>query len=266
MMPFLAAIPKIALKLGPFEIHWYAIIIVSGVVLAVWLAMREAPKRKIDPEAVIDFILIAFPLAIVGARLYYVIFQWPYYSQHPGEIIAIWDGGNAIYGSLIAGFITLLIFCYYKLIKVRDFLDIAVPGVLVAQAIGRWGNFVNQEAYGAIVKSLNYLPDFIRKQMFIDGHYRQPTFLFESIGTLSGFILILIFRHRLKFLKSGDIFAFYLVWYGFVRVVVEGMRTDSLMLGPARVSQWLSGLLILVGIVFFALNHKKNPLKLSIKF
>ncbi|GAB2025487.1 prolipoprotein diacylglyceryl transferase [Lactovum odontotermitis] len=266
MMPFLAAIPKIALKLGPFEIHWYAIIIVSGVVLAVWLAMREAPKKKIDSEAVIDFILIAFPLAIVGARLYYVIFQWPYYSQHPGEIIAIWDGGNAIYGSLIAGFITLLIFCYYKLIKVRDFLDIAVPGVLVAQAIGRWGNFVNQEAYGAIVKSLNYLPDFIRKQMFIDGHYRQPTFLFESIGTLSGFILILIFRHRLKFLKSGDIFAFYLVWYGFVRVVVEGMRTDSLMLGPARVSQWLSGLLILVGIVFFALNHKKNPLKLSIKF
>jgi phosphatidylglycerol:prolipoprotein diacylglycerol transferase len=266
MMPFLAAIPKVALKLGPFAIHWYAIIIVAGAALAVLLAMREAPRKKIDPENVIDFILIAFPLSIIGARLYYVIFQWGYYSKHPGEIIAIWDGGNAIYGSLIVGFITLVIFCYYKLIKLRDFLDIAVPGVFLAQAIGRWGNFVNQEAYGEIVKNLNYLPNFISKQMFIDGHFRQPTFLFESVGTFAGFILIMIFRHRLKFLKSGDIFAFYLVWYGIVRLIVEGMRTDSLMLGPARVSQWLSALLALVGIVVFFLNHRKNPVKLSIKF
>ncbi|MDR2976964.1 MAG: prolipoprotein diacylglyceryl transferase [Streptococcaceae bacterium] len=266
MIPFFSTIPKIALKLGPFEIHWYAIIIVCGVALAVWLAMREAPRKKIDPESVIDFILIAFPLSIIGARLYYVIFQWPYYSQHPGEIVAIWDGGNAIYGSLIVGFITLLVFCYYKMIKLRDFLDIAIPGVLIAQAIGRWGNFVNQEAYGTVVKNLSYLPNFISQQMYIDGQFRQPTFLFESIGTFIGFILIMIFRHRLTFLKSGDIFGFYLVWYGMVRFIVEGMRTDSLMLGPARVSQWLSVFLILAGIAFFILNHKKKPLKLSIKF
>ncbi|MDR0300009.1 MAG: prolipoprotein diacylglyceryl transferase [Streptococcaceae bacterium] len=255
------AIPKVALKLGPFQIHWYAIIIVTGTILAVWLAYREASKKKIDPESVIDFILIAFPLALVGARAYYVIFQWSYYSQHPSEIIALWDGGGAIYGALLAGFFTLLIFCYYKLIKARDFLDIVAPGIFLAQAFGRWGNFVNQEAYGKIVSNLNYLPSFIKNQMFIEGHYRQPTFLFESLGTFSGFLMIIIFRHRLKFLKSGDIFAFYLVWYGLVRAVVEGMRTDSLMLGAFRVSQWLSLVLVLVGIFTIILNHTKVKLK-----
>ncbi|HEY0222802.1 prolipoprotein diacylglyceryl transferase [Lactovum miscens] len=258
-MKFLSmTIPKIALKLGPFQIHWYAIFIVVGAILAVWLAYREAPKKKIDPEAVIDFILITFPIGLIGVRIYYVAFQWSYYSLHPSEIIALWDGGGAIYGGLIAGFVTLLIFCYYKMIDTRDFLDISIPGVFLAQAFGRWGNFVNQEAYGKIVNNLNYLPSFIKNQMFIEGHFRQPTFLFESIGTFSGFVLIIIFRHRLKFLKSGDIFAFYLVWYGIVRYVVEGMRTDSLMWGSIRVSQWFSLILVVAGVILIAFNHKMS--------
>lgn len=260
-----STLPKVALKFGPFQIHWYAIFIVVGAILAVWLAYREAPKKKIDPEAVIDFILITFPIGLVGVRLYYVAFQWSYYAKHPSEIIALWDGGGAIYGGLIAGFITLLIFCYYKLIDSRDFLDIVIPGVFLAQAFGRWGNFINQEAYGKIVSNLNYLPSFISHQMFIDGHYRQPTFLFESLGTFTGFLLIMIFRHRLKFLKSGDIFAFYLVWYGLVRFVVEGMRTDSLMWGVLRVSQGLSLILVIAGIALVLFNHKFTGNKRRLK-
>ena len=185
-------INPIAVQLGPFAIRWYAICIVSGLILAVYLAMKEAPRKKIDPDSVIDFILIAFPVAILGARLYYVLFRLDYYLQNPGEIIAIWNGGLAIYGGLIAGAIVLYIFADRKLINTWDFLDIAAPSVMVAQSLGRWGNFFNREAYGAAVDSLDYLPGFIRDQMYIDGSYRQPTFLYESVWNLIGFALILI--------------------------------------------------------------------------
>ncbi len=263
LFPFLA-INKVALQLGPLAIHWYAILIVTGAALAVLLACKEAPRRKnlagepLKTDDIIDFVLIALPLGIVGARIYYVAFQWSYYSQHPSQIIAMWDGGGAIYGSLIMGAIVLFIFCYYRMIHPFDLLDITVPGVALAQAFGRWGNFVNQEAYGKIVNNLNYLPDFIKNQMFIDGHYRTPTFLYESIGDFVGFLLMIIFRHRLKFLKRGEIFAFYLIWYGTVRFFVEGMRTDSLMLGPVRVSQWLSAVLVVFAIGMIIFRRKKN--------
>ena len=247
-IPDMGALGKIALQLGPFAIHWYAVLIVTGAVLAVLLAMREAPRKGLTSDDVVDYILIAFPFAIVGARLYYVIFQWSYYSQNPSQIIAMWDGGGAIYGALIAGAIVLYFFCKRRHINALDFADIVVPGVFLAQAFGRWGNFINQEAYGSVVSNLNYLPKFIQQQMYINGAYRQPTFLFESVGDFLGFLLIIIFRHRIKGLKSGDIFAFYLIWYGCVRFIVEGMRTDSLMLGPARVSQWLSAVLVIVGL------------------
>jgi phosphatidylglycerol:prolipoprotein diacylglycerol transferase len=256
-IPIAAAINKIAFQIGPFAIHWYAICIVTGAVLAVLLAMREAPRKGLSSDDVIDYILFAFPAAIVGARAYYVIFQWGYYSQNPSQIIAIWDGGGAIYGSLIAGAIVLFFFCRHRKVNALDFADIAVPGVFLAQSFGRWGNFVNQEAYGKVVSNLNYLPQFIQKQMFIDGAYRQPTFLFESLGDFAGFLIIFLLRHRLKFLKRGDILAFYLIWYGWVRFVVEGMRTDSLMLGPIRVSQWLSLLLFVFGAGFVFFNHRR---------
>ena len=175
-------IDPVAIQLGPISIRWYAIFIVSGLLLAVYLAMKEAPRRKIIPDDILDFILIAFPLAIIGARVYYVIFDWSYYANQPlSEIVAIWNGGLAIYGGLITGAIVLFVFSYYRAINPLDFLDIAAPGVMIAQAIGRWGNFINQEAYGKIVDNLNYLPDFIKNQMYIDGSYRVPTFLYESL-------------------------------------------------------------------------------------
>ena len=248
----------VALQLGPISIRWYAICIVSGLILAVYLSMKEAPRKKIDPDVIIDFILIAFPLAILGARLYYVIFEWGYYSQHLGEIFAIWNGGIAIYGGLLTGALVLYLFSRRRLIEPIDFLDIAAPSVMIAQSIGRWGNFFNQEAYGAAVKSLNYLPSFIRDQMYIDGSYRQPTFLYESIWNLLGFLLILILRRKPQFLRQGEVTAFYLIWYGFGRMIIEGMRTDSLMFAGLRVSQWLSMILILVGLAIILYQRRKK--------
>ena len=248
----------VALQLGPISIRWYAICIVSGLILAVYLSMKEAPRKKIDPDDIIDFILIAFPLAIVGARLYYVIFEWGYYSQHLSEIFAIWNGGIAIYGGLLTGALVLYLFSRRRLIEPIDFLDIAAPSVMIAQSIGRWGNFFNQEAYGTAVKSLNYLPSFIRDQMYIDGSYRQPTFLYESIWNLLGFLLILILRRKPQFLRQGEITAFYLIWYGFGRMIIEGMRTDSLMFAGLRVSQWLSMILILVGLAIILYQRRKK--------
>ena len=141
-------INPIAFQIGPFSIRWYAIFILSGLVLAVHLAMKEAPRKKIIPDDIIDFILIAFPLAIIGARFYYVIFEWSYYSKQPLlEIFTVWHGGLAIYGGLITGALVLYFFSKRKLINTLDFLDIAAPGVMIAQSIGRWGNFINQEAY-----------------------------------------------------------------------------------------------------------------------
>lgn len=250
----------IALKLGPIEIRWYALCIVTGLILAVYLASKEAPRKKILSDDILDFILIAFPIAIIGARLYYVIFSWDYYKDNLAEIIAIWNGGIAIYGGLITGLLVLIFFTRQRFIETWDFLDVTVPPVMIAQAIGRWGNFFNQEAFGAKVDHLNYLPSFIRDQMYIDGSYRTPTFLYESLWNLLGFIILLILRRRPQFFKRGEITLFYLVWYGIGRFVIEGMRTDSLKLGGLRVSQWLSAFLILIGITLFIYRRKKKTL------
>ncbi|MCQ9215289.1 prolipoprotein diacylglyceryl transferase [Streptococcus gallolyticus] len=252
-------IDPVAIQLGPISIRWYAIFIVSGLLLAVYLAMKEAPRRKIIPDDILDFILIAFPLTIIGARVYYVIFDWSYYANQPlSEIVAIWNGGLAIYGGLITGAIVLFVFSYYRAINPLDFLDIAAPGVMIAQAIGRWGNFINQEAYGKIVDNLNYLPDFIKNQMYIDGSYRVPTFLYESLWNLLGFVIVMSLRRRPRFFKQGEIAFFYLIWYGCGRFVIEGMRTDSLMLLGIRVSQWLSALLVLIGVVLVIWRRKQK--------
>lgn len=254
-------INPIAIQFGPFAIRWYALFIVSGMLLAVYLAMKEAPRRKIIPDDILDFILIAFPLAIIGARLYYVIFDFNYYASQPWtEIFAVWHGGLAIYGGLLTGAIVLFIFSYYHAIHPLDFLDIAAPGVMIAQAIGRWGNFVNQEAYGKAVKSLNYLPDFIKNQMYIDGSYRVPTFLYESMWNLLGFVIIMSLRHRPHFFKQGEITFFYLTWYGCGRFVIEGMRTDSLMFLGMRVSQWLSAILVIIGIVMIVWRRRQKDI------
>lgn len=256
-------IDPVAIQIGPLSIRWYAICIVLGASLAVYLAMKEAPRKKMKPDDVLDFILVAFPLSILGARLYYVAFagQWQDYMDNPLRIFAVWEGGIAIYGALIVGALVMLYFSRQRLINVFDFLDIAAPGVMIAQSIGRWGNFFNQEAYGRAVENLDYLPAFIRNQMMIDGSYRVPTFLYESLWNLAGFAILMAIRHRKGFLKRSEPIAFYLIWYGTGRFVIEGMRTDSLMLAGMRVSQWLSLVVLVLGInlIIFSRKNKNQP-------
>lgn len=257
------ALNPIAWQGGPFTIHWYGVIIATGVILALWLAVREGKHQGINEDYFYDYLLWALPVAIICARIYYVIFQWSYYSLHPGEIIAVWDGGIAIYGAIIGGFVTLLIFCRARSLPTWTMLDIIAPTVILAQAIGRWGNFMNQEAFGRITTraflEAQHLPQWIINQMHIQGAYRVPTFLYESLWDLCGFLLLISLRHRRHLFKEGEVFFAYLIWYSLGRFWIEGMRTDSLMLGPIRVSQLLSVLLFVVSIIIVIWRRKRMP-------
>ncbi|RVU70278.1 MULTISPECIES: prolipoprotein diacylglyceryl transferase [Lactobacillus] len=244
-------INPVAFRLGSLSVKWYGIIMAVAIILAVAMAINEGKKRQVSPDDFVDLLLWGVPLGYVGARLYYVIFEWGYYSQHPDQIIAIWNGGVAIYGGLLAGLVVLLVFCYKRMLPPFLILDIVAPGVMAAQILGRWGNFVNQEAHGArttlsFLQSL-HLPEFIIQQMKVNGVYYQPTFLYELFFNLIGLILILSLRHRKHLFKQGEVFMTYVMWYAVVRFFVEGMRTDSLYIfGTIRVSQALSIILFLV--------------------
>ncbi|ALI52944.1 prolipoprotein diacylglyceryl transferase [Lactobacillus helveticus] len=254
-------INPVAFQLGNLSVKWYGIIMAVAIILAAWMSIEEGKKRQIISDDFIDLLLWAVPLGYVGARIYYVIFEWGYYSQHPDQIIAIWHGGIAIYGGLIAGLIVLLVFCYKRMLPPFLMLDIITPGVMAAQILGRWGNFVNQEAHGSpttlhFLQSL-HLPEFIIQQMKIGGTYYQPTFLYESFFNLIGLILILALRHRKHVFKQGEVFMTYLLWYSVVRFFVEGLRTDSLYaFGMIRVSQALSLVLFIATIILWIYRRK----------
>ncbi|GGL54302.1 prolipoprotein diacylglyceryl transferase [Sporolactobacillus putidus] len=255
---------RVAVQLGPIHIYWYGIIIATGALLGLLLAMREERKRGLPGNTFIDLILVAAPIAIVCARIYYVVFEWSYYAQHPAQIIAIWNGGIAIYGALIGAVATTVVFCAVRGLSFWKVADIAAPSVILGQAIGRWGNFMNQEAHGgpttrAALENM-HLPTFIINQMYINGTYYIPTFLYESVWDFIGFILLLILR-RVN-LQRGELFMSYVIWYAIGRSYIEGLRTDSLMLGPLRVSQWLAWVLIIVGtglILYWRLRKEKRP-------
>ena len=258
----IAALNPIAFQLGALEIHWYGIIIASGVLLAVYLASKEANRRNVNEDHILNLILWALPFTLIGARLYYVAFKWPYYAAHPSEIIAIWHGGIAIYGGLIAAVIVFIVYARVQWLSIWLLLDIVAPTVMIAQAIGRWGNFMNQEAFGAVTTKAFltgiHLPNFIVQQMFINGAYRQPTFLYESFWNLVGFVLIMSVRHHEHWFKQGEIFLSYVMWYSFGRFFVEGMRTDSLYVMPGlRVSQLLSVILFVaaIGVWIYRRRH-----------
>ena len=251
----------IAFHLGNLSVKWYGIIMALAITVATWMSIDEGKKRQIASDDFIDLLLWAVPLGYVGARIYYVVFEWGYYSQHPDQIIAIWNGGIAVYGGLIAGLLVLLVFCYKQNLPPFLMLDIIAPSVMAAQVIGRWGNFVNQEAHGApttlhFLQSL-HLPEFIIQQMKINGVYYQPTFLYESFFNLIGLILILSLRHKKHLFKQGEIFMTYLLWYSVVRFFVEGLRTDSLYIfGVIRVSQALSLILFFAVIGLWIYRRK----------
>ncbi|WP_050616409.1 prolipoprotein diacylglyceryl transferase [Bacillus testis] len=254
-------INPIALDLGPIAIHWYGVIIGVGLLLGLWLALRESDRRGLTKEVFLDMILFAVPISIICARIYYVIFEWDYYSAHPGDIIKIWNGGIAIHGALIGAVLTAVVFCRIRKISFWKMADIAAPSLLLGQAIGRWGNFINQEAFGGEVsrKFLENLmiPDWIINQMYIDGAYHHPTFLYESIWNIIGVILLLSLRK--VNLRRGEMFLTYLIWYSIGRYFIEGMRTDSLMLtSNLRMAQVISITLILVAVFTWIFRRVKG--------
>ncbi|WP_064659251.1 prolipoprotein diacylglyceryl transferase [Listeria monocytogenes] len=260
----------VAIQIGSISVKWYGVIIASAVVIALLLALSEANKRKMDKEIIVDLLIWAIPISIISARIYYVIFEWDFYKNNLGEIVKIWHGGIAIYGALIGAVLTAIIFSRIKKISFWQLADVVAPSLIIAQAIGRWGNFMNQEAHGAettrsFLESL-HLPDFIINQMYIDGAYYQPTFLYESLWNVLGFVILLIIR-RTK-IRRGELFLGYVIWYSFGRFFIEGMRTDSLMWGDFRVSQALSLLLIVlsIGIIIYRRLKMNLPYYMEDKF
>ena len=254
-------IDSIALSLGPIQIHWYGVIIGMAIALGLYLVVRESNKRGLDKDLFIDLLLWAIPIAILSARAYYVIFEWDYYAQNPGQIIAIWKGGLAIHGALIGSIITAYVFTKKRNVSFWQVADITAPSLILGQAIGRWGNFMNQEAHGgevtrAFLENL-FLPEWIIDQMYINGVYYHPTFLYESLWNLLGFILLLVLR-RVN-LRRGEIFLTYLIWYSIGRFFVEGLRTDSLMLTESiRMAQMISIVLIVGAIAVLIYRRVKG--------
>lgn len=238
------AIERIAFSLGPIHVYWYGIILGTAALVGLYLAIFEGKRFRIHPDFFMDLLLVGVPTAIVGARLYYVAFKWDDYKDNLLDIFAIWEGGIAIYGALIGAIIGVTIYCRRKGYNFLRIADICAPGLLIGQLIGRWGNFINQEAHGgpvseAFLRNKLFLPDFIVNQMNINGEFYHPTFLYESVWNLVG-LLLLIWLRRRPFVKSGELFAGYFIWYSIGRFFIEGLRTDSLAFdGPA----WLRGLM-----------------------
>ena len=270
------------INIGGFEIKYYGMIIATGFLLGLIVSYYAAKhENKFDPELVFDYLITMIIPAIVGARLYYVIFSWDYYKNHLSEIIQIRNGGLAIYGGVIAGAITLYIFCKKKHLSMLQFGDVAVKGLLVGQILGRWGNFFNREAFGQVATSknpfmmriffddnysINQVPDAVRsgmenlKGMDLSeiGYIQvQPTFLYESVWNLMVLILMLIFRKKKKF--DGEVFLWYLLGYGIGRFIIEGFRTDQLIMPVTGwpVSQALSLVLAVVAAVVVIVKRVK---------
>ncbi len=238
------------------NVTWYGAIIGSGLVLGLILASWQAKRRGYKSDLIFDFLLIAIPVAIICARLYYVVFEWDYFSKVPSEIIAIWHGGLAIYGGVIGGFLVGVFFTRHNKFPLWELIDIVTPSLILGQAIGRWGNFVNQEAFGNLITnpSLQFFPYGVYIEQLAEWH--QATFFYESMWSLLVFAFLMLYRKKAAY--NGDIFARYLIGYGIGRFFIEGLRTDSLYVFEViRVSQMLSLILIAVGIVMIAIRKKR---------
>ncbi|KZE64353.1 prolipoprotein diacylglyceryl transferase [Fictibacillus phosphorivorans] len=251
---------RVALELGPITIYWYGLIIGFGAMLGLWLAVRESERRGLAKDTFVDVVMVAVPVAILCARLYYVAFEWDFYKDNPSKILAVWEGGIAIHGALIGSFLTALIFSKKRGISFWKLVDIAAPSILLGQAIGRWGNFMNQEAHGgevtrSFLESL-MLPDFIINQMYIDGAYYHPTFLYESLWSFLG-VIVLLYLRRVN-LHRGELFLTYIIWYSIGRFFVEGLRTDSLIVWGTslRIAQVVSLVWIAAAVIIWIYRRK----------
>ena len=249
------------------DIMWYAILITTGMVLAVMISCKRAPRHDLNADKVLDFVIICIPAAIIGARLYYVLTSLDEYDTLY-EMIAIWNGGIAIYGAVIAGVIAFTLVVRYKKKPLFKMYDVACVGLILGQSIGRWGNFFNAEAYG-IAQSFDFFGKKIDiahfstvnpLRMTIDGTLVHPTFLYESLWNFAGFVLMNVFYKKRAF--DGEVFLWYLSWYGLGRCMIEGLRGDSLYIGNIRISQLVALVCFVVGVVIIvcvrAMKSKKR--------
>lgn len=242
----------IAFSIFGFDIRWYGILISIGMILATIITLKRADSNGINSEKALDVILVAIPVGVIGTRLYYVAFNWDLYKGNLLKIINLREGGLAIHGGLIFGIIAAAIICSYLGIKILRALDVAIPGVALAQSIGRWGNFFNQEAYGG--------PTNLPWAIVVKGQHVHPTFLYESICTFSIFWILLWIDTTKKF--DGQIFLLYGILYSLARFFIEGLRTDSLMIGPFRTAQVVSAVVFILFTIIYIRMYNKSKYRM----
>jgi len=251
----------IMFNMGSFQIRWYSVLILVAFFVAYFFIKRESKRFNIKSDFIFNMLFWVLIFGVIGARLYYVIFDWASFKDNPIEILMVWNGGLAIHGGLIAGLITMIIYTKKYHFRTIRYLDFCVVGLILAQAIGRWGNFFNSEAHG-VITTLEHLqnlhiPDFVIKGMYINGAYYTPTFFYESVFCIIGFIALLIIR-RNKYTKVGDLTGIYLIYYGILRIFIESSRTDALMFMGFKMAQIVSIVMIIVGVIILIINRKKG--------
>lgn len=260
------ALDRVMITIFSYPIYWYGVIIAVGAFLGLYIASREANRLGLKKDIMVDLVVFAIPISIIFARIYYVMFEWQRYADGPWwGPFAIWEGGIAIHGALIGAVLTAIVFARIRKVPFWQIADIAAPSLILGQAIGRWGNFMNQEAHGGPISEATYnsfhqyLPDFIMNQMCIDGVMYHPTFLYESVWNILVFALLLVLRR--KNLMRGVVFLVYLMSYSVGRFFIEGMRTDSLYGGGLRAAQVVS-ILLIVGsialIIYWAMSKTRK--------
>lgn len=243
-------IDRVAFSVFGIDIYWYAILIITGVLIGAKFAQKEFVKRGFDEDFIYDMLFVILPLAIIGARAWYVIFEWDMYKNDPIQILNFRAGGLAIHGGILFAIIGLYFYAKKKEIPLIDILDVMAPSLAFGQAIGRWGNFVNGEAHGT--------PTNLPWAIIVDGVKVHPTFLYESIGDF--LIFLFLINYRKKNPKKGIQTGIYFITYGILRFFVEGLRTDSLMIGQIRMAQLTSVIYLIVGIYLFV-KYKNINLK-----
>ena len=248
--------PPAGFSIGSFEVRFYGLIIAMGLILAVCYALRRKEQFGLSEDDLLDGVLWIAPFAIACARLYYCAFEWEQYAANPISILYIWEGGIAIYGAVIGAAIGVIIHCkVFKKISVLATLDLVSLGFMIGQMMGRWGNFFNREAHGGVTDS--FLRMGLINPVTGQGAYYHPTFLYESLWNLLGFVLIHFLSKKRKY--DGQVALYYVAWYGLGRAMIEGLRTDSLWWGPFRVSQLLAAVsCVAAAVALFLLGRKAH--------
>lgn len=255
---------RVFFSIGPITIYWYSIMILLALVIGYNIIIRYCKKEGMDSSIISDMLCYLVIFSILGARVYYVLFNFSLFKDDWLGIFKIWNGGIAIYGAIIAGVIYIYYYCKKNNINFIKMLDIFSLSLLLGQAIGRWGNFFNSEAYGGItsysaLKNL-MIPEFIIRGMYIEGAYREPTFLYESLWCLLGVVILFIIRKKYSKVIGRQLY-FYLMWYGIGRFFIEGLRSDSLYFYDFRISQIVSIIIIIIGIIGSIRVSLKNKVK-----